>query len=105
MRTIFAAALAATLLAGCGAIGGGEKAAMIKACVESGETDANCSCVADNLEKNLDAETFKVVAGAMAASEEEGNDIMNGLPTDQQGAVMGALMTAGMSCMMGSTEG
>jgi len=42
----------------------------------------------------------------MAAGDEEGEKMMNELPVEKQGAVMGALMSAGMSCMMGgATEG
>jgi|GEM_PF-1724718 hypothetical protein len=106
MRTFVIAAVAALVLAGCGATGGGAKAAMVKACTDSGESDANCTCVADSLEKGLDADTFKLVATAMAAGDEEGEKMMNELPVEKQGAVMGALMSAGMSCMMGgATEG
>lgn len=106
MKKFVIAAVAALALAGCGAVGGGHKAAMVKSCTESGETEANCTCVADSLEKGLDADTFKLVATAMAAGEAEGEKMMNELPVEKQGAVMGALMSAGMSCMMGgATEG
>lgn len=106
MKKFVFAAAAALALAGCGAVGGGEKTAMVKSCTESGESEANCTCIADSLEKGLDADTFKVVASAMAAGEAEGEQMINDLPADKQGAVMGALMSAGMSCMMGAaTEG
>jgi hypothetical protein len=107
MRSIFVAAVAAIALSGCGAVGGGgEKAAMIKSCVTAGQTEKECQCVADGLEKGLDAETFKVVAKAMSIDEAEGQKMMEALPADKQGAVMGALMSSGMSCMMGgATEG
>ena len=106
MRTFVIAAVAALVLAGCGATGGGAKAAMVKACTDSGEAEANCTCVADSLEGSLDADTFKLVATAMASGDEEGEKMMNELPVEKQGAVMGALMSAGMSCMMGgATEG
>lgn len=101
MKNIVFAAVAALGLAGCGAMGGGEKASMVKACIDSGEAEADCTCIADSLEKGLDAETFKVVATAMAAGEEEGNALMEALPAEQQTAVMGQLMSAGMTCMMG----
>jgi hypothetical protein len=104
MKTYLLAAAAALVLAGCGAIGGGEKAAMVKSCVAGGESDANCTCIADKLEAALDKDTFKSVATAIAAGEEEGNAMMEALPADKQGAVMGALMTAGMTCMMGGAE-
>ena len=106
MKKFVFAALAAFALAGCGAAGGGAKAALVKACTDSGESDTSCTCVADSLEGSLDAETFKLVATAMAAGDEEGEKMMNDLPVEKQGAVMGALMSAGMSCMMGgATEG
>lgn len=106
MKKIVFAAVAALALAGCGAIGGGEKTAMIKSCTDSGESEANCTCIADSLEKGLDKETFSTVAKAMAAGEEAGEQMINELPVEKQGAVMGALMSAGMSCMMGgATEG
>ena len=41
----------------------------------------------------------------MAAGDEEGEKMMTELPVDKQGAVMGALMAAGMSCMMGGAGG
>jgi hypothetical protein len=102
MKKILFAAVAALALTACG---GSPKTAMVKACTESGESDANCTCIADSLEKNLDADTFKAVATAMAAGEEAGNKMMEELPAEKQGAVMGALMSAGMGCMMGGTEG
>lgn len=104
MKRIVMAAVAALVLAGCGAAGGA-KAAMVKACTESGESETNCTCIADSLEGSLDAATFKQVATAMAAGDEEGEKMMTELPVDKQGAVMGALMAAGMSCMMGGAGG
>lgn len=101
MKNMIFAAVSALALTGCGAIGGGEKAAMVKACTDSGEAEKDCTCIADSLEKGLDADTFKVVATAMAAGDAEGEKMMEALPADKQGAIMGALMSAGMSCMMG----
>jgi len=105
MKKFVFAAVAALALTGCGAIGGGEKVAMVKACTESGESQANCTCIADSLEKNLDKETFRMVATAMAAGEEKGSQMMDDIPADKQGAIMGAMMSAGMGCMMGGMEG
>ncbi len=105
MKMFVYAAVSALALAGCGAIGGGEKAAMVKTCTDSGESAKDCACIADSLEANLDAPTFKVVARAMAAGDAEGEQMMEELPPEQQGKIMGALMSAGMSCMMGGIEG
>lgn len=101
MKHIILAVVAALVLTGCGAIGGGQKAAMVKACTDSGEAETDCTCIADNLETSLDADTFKVVATAMAADEAAGEKMMEELSAEKQGAVMGALMSAGMTCMMG----
>lgn len=104
MKTFVFAAVAALALAGCGAIGGGEKAAMVKTCTEAGESEKDCTCIADSLEANLDKATFSTVARAMAAGEAEGEKMMEELPPEQQGKVMGALMSAGMGCMMGGAS-
>ena len=101
MKHIILAAVAALALTGCGAIGGGQKAAMVKACTDSGEAEKDCTCIADNLETSLDADTFKVVATAMVADDAAGEKMMEELSAEKQGAVMGALMSAGMTCMMG----
>lgn len=102
MKHIVLAAAAALMLAGCSAIGAGAKARMVKACTDNGEPAEDCTCIADNLEASLDADTFRLVAAAMSAGEAEGNQLMEELPADQQGALMGALMSAGMTCMMGA---
>jgi TIR domain len=82
------------------------RSAMVAACTDSGESLTNCTCIADSLEKGLDKESFKVVAAAMAAGEAEGEQMINELPTEKQGAVMGALMSAGLACMQsGETNG
>ena len=105
MKTFVYAAVSALALAGCGAVGGNPKSAMVKACTEGGDSEKNCTCIADSLEKNLDKPTFRVVANALAAGEEEGGKVMDELPAEQQTKIMGALMAAGMGCMMGGVVG
>lgn len=100
MRMAIVAGALALALAACGGTGG-SKSAMIKACTDAGEDQKMCSCIADGLEKNLDAKTFNTVARAMSKGEDEGQKIIENLPADEQGKVMGAMMSTGMACAFG----
>ncbi|MFN4024043.1 MAG: hypothetical protein ACK4MQ_04370 [Hyphomonas sp.] len=100
MRLAFAAGALALALAACGGTGGAN-AKMVKACTETGEDAELCSCLANGLEKNLDAKTFNTVANAMAAGDEVGEKIINDLPADEQAKIMGAMMSVGMTCAFG----
>jgi hypothetical protein len=100
MRKTVLSAVAAIALAGCGVIGGGPKTAMIKACTDGGESEKDCTCVADKLEKDLDSETFNVVAAALLLTEEEGGSLLETLPIEKQESVMVLLLSASASCTM-----
>lgn len=89
------------VLAACGASAGGDKAAIAKACVDGGEADKLCTCMADKLATDLDAKTLKTVATAMKAGEEKGAEMFAKLPADQQETIGKALMAAGFGCTMG----
>lgn len=103
MRMAFVAGALALALTACGGTGG-SKAAMVNACTDAGEDKAMCTCIADGLEENLDAKTFNTVASAMSKGDEEGQKMIEGLPADEQGKIMGAMMSVGMSCAFGGTE-
>jgi flagellar hook-basal body complex protein FliE len=96
--------LAGVMALGLAACGGGGKAELVKACVDSGEDEQICNCMGDKLEADLDSGTFKKVAKAMAAGEEKGQEMIENMPADEQGEVMTAMMGAGMSCQMGAAE-
>lgn len=100
MRMAIAAGALALALAACGGTGG-SKSAMIKACTDAGEDAKMCSCLADGLEKNLDAKTFNTVAKAMAQGEDKGEEMIKNLPAEEQGKIMGAMMSVGMQCAFG----
>ncbi len=102
MKKFVLAGVMALGLAACG--GGGGKAQLVKSCVESGEDEKMCNCMADKLEADLDSGTFKQVSKAMAAGEEKGQEMIENLPADEQSEIMTALMGAGMSCAMGAME-
>ena len=103
MRTAIVAGAMALALAACGGTGGA-KASMVKACTDAGEDQAMCTCIADGLEKNLDAKTFNTVAKAMAQGEEEGGKALEALPAEEQSKIMGAMMSVGMTCAFGGGE-
>ena len=100
MRMAIMAGALALALTACGGTGG-SKASMVKACTDAGEDKAMCSCIADGLEKSLDAKTFNTVAKAMAQGEEKGGEVLDNLPADEQSKIMGAMMSVGMSCAFG----
>lgn len=100
MRLAILAGALALALTACGGTGG-SKAAMVKSCTDAGEDSAMCTCIADGLEKNLDAKTFNTVAKAMAAAEGAGDDMIESLPAEDQTKIMGAMMSVGMTCAFG----
>lgn len=103
MRMAILAGALALAITACGGTGGA-KASMVNACTEAGEDKAMCACIADGLEKNLDAKTFNTVAKAMAQGEEKGGEAIESLPAEQQSKIMGAMMTVGMSCAFGGSS-
>ncbi|PKP80686.1 MAG: hypothetical protein CVT79_13780 [Alphaproteobacteria bacterium HGW-Alphaproteobacteria-18] len=100
MRMAILAGALALAVTACGGTGGA-KASMVKSCIDAGEDKAMCTCLADGLEKNLDAKTFSTVAKAMAQGDDKGGEIIEKLPADQQGKIMGAMMSTGMQCAFG----
>jgi len=83
MRKIILAAASLALLAGCGMIGGqSDKQALVATCVEKGESEATCTCVADALEKNLSPELYKKVAQAAGREKQDMIEFMSGLPVE-----------------------
>lgn len=100
MRMAILTSALALALAACGGTGGA-KASMVKACTDAGEEQAMCTCIADGLEKNLDAKTFNTVAKAMEQGEEDGGAAIEALPVEEQSKIMGAMMSVGMTCAFG----
>jgi hypothetical protein len=88
------------LAAACGQ-SGGAKADLIKSCVDSGEDETLCTCLADGLEEQLDAKLFRKIAAEAARTGEPDDAFLESLPADEQGAVLGAMMSTGMTCAFG----
>lgn len=83
MRVLIVAASALVVLSGCGGMGGlSDKQALVATCIEKGEAEATCACVADALEKNLPPELFKKVAQAAGREKQDMVEYMSGLPVE-----------------------
>lgn len=80
MRVLIVAASALFVLAGCG--GQSDKQALVSTCIENGESEATCSCVASALEKNLSPELFKKVAQAAGRDKQNMDEYLDTLPIE-----------------------
>lgn len=79
MKKILLAGAAAFALAACGG-GGGDKATLVKSCVEDGEKDkAACGCMADVLQANLSKDTFKIAVKAAEAGDMESAELQTAM--------------------------
>jgi hypothetical protein len=89
-KTILAIGVA-LFMAACGAAPNA-KSAMIKKCVEGGETEAICTCVATEMETTLEPEIFKAMTLEAEGKSEEAQKIMQSLPLGKQlGAATGMI--------------
>ncbi|MBA4226758.1 MAG: hypothetical protein C0456_09005 [Hyphomonas sp.] len=100
MRMAIVAGALALALTACGGTGAA-KASIVKACTESAADNAMCTCIADGLEKTLDAKTFNTVGKAMAKGEEKGGEVLDKLPASEKAKIEGAMMSVGMQCAFG----
>ena len=57
--------LAGVMALGLAACGGGGKAQLAKACVDSGEDEKMCNCMADVMKANLSKDTFNLAVKAV----------------------------------------
>lgn len=105
MKRLFSVLIVTLAAAACGGGTGGARADMVRSCVDSGEDEALCSCLAEGLEGELDPKLFKKIAAEAAKSGDSNDDFLDTLPAEEQGAVLGALMSVGMSCALGSMGG
>ena len=100
MKKIYLAGLGLFALAACGG-GGGDRAAIVNACVEDGGSNQEtCECMADAAEENLDDELYSMLADAAREGEEAAEEIMGELNSEQQTQFMSFAMQAGMTCGM-----
>jgi hypothetical protein len=101
VKIIHIAPAALLFLAACGGAGG-DKQAIVDACVEDGSSDkATCECMADAAEKNLDKELFGKLAKAARQGSDKAQDMMEDLKPEEQTQFMSFAMQAAMTCGMG----
>lgn len=70
------------VLAGCGAMGPSDKQVLVSTCIEQGEAESTCKCVAEALEKNLSPELFSTVAQKMGREKQSLIDVSMSLEVD-----------------------
>ena len=80
-RVSLAAVAVLVLAAGCSE-GGAGKEAWIKQCAKGGDDRKTCTCVADDLQKNLDHQAFKAMLLDAEGKPEEANRIRDKMPVD-----------------------
>lgn len=101
MKLIHSAPAALLFIAACGGAGG-DKQAIVDACVADGSSDkATCECMADAAEEKLDGKLFGMLADAARKGSDASDDMLNDLTPEQQGQFMSFAMQAAMTCGMG----
>lgn len=88
------AAAGALLLSACG----GDKSAMVSACVKDGTDRKVCDCVATELETKLDKDVFHAMALGAQGKDEASEKAMEGLSMEQKFSVATGAMAAAMKC-------
>ena len=101
MPRVTLAALAVLVLAVDCSEGGAGKEAWIKQCAKGGDDRKTCTCVADDLQKNLDHPAFKAMILDAEGKPEEANRIRDKMPVDRQMAAMNVAMKAAGKCASG----
>ncbi|WP_300379482.1 hypothetical protein [Henriciella sp.] len=101
MKKVYLAGLGLFALAACGG-GGGDRAAIVNACVEDGSSNQEtCECMADAAKENLDDELYSMLADAAREGADGAEEIMSDLDSEQQSQFMKFAMQAGTTCSMG----
>jgi hypothetical protein len=85
MRVAIAVAAAVLGLSACGGGFGrpSDKQALVADCIEDGEAEATCTCIADALEAKLEPELFQKVAQAVGRENQDMLEYMSGLPAEE----------------------
>ncbi len=99
MKLAILAVLATLALASCG--GTGNREALVDACMEGGESEANCTCLANAADEELDAKLYGKLVEVTKVGDEKAAEIMSGLTTEQQGQLFSFAMAAAVSCGAG----
>ena len=100
MMKYFVATAAVATLAACGG-GGGDRQAIIDACMQDGGSDqATCECMADSAKENLDGALYSKFAKAAKTGGEDANEMLSDLKAEEQSQFMTFVMQAAVKCGM-----
>lgn len=100
MKKVIIASVMAIGLAACGG-GGGDKAALVKACLDDGDgTQKECECMADAFVKDLDPKVLDLIVEASKAEDSEAAVMagMGELEPEQLQSMMTVMMGAAGTC-------
>ncbi len=102
MKNMIIASVFALGLAACGG-GGGDKAALVKSCLDDGSTDeATCTCMADLAVDKLDPKLVNILVEATEADDEDAYMMskMGELSPEEMTSFMTVMMSAATECGM-----
>lgn len=89
--------VSALILAGCSQ---SPKAKLEAKCLESGESQVQCSCLANAASKNLDGEQLDFLVTIIESEEDEGNilDQVSGMSLSDAAALIGVMEKVANEC-------
>lgn len=100
MLKYFMATAAVMTLAACGG-GGGDRQAIVDACMQDGGSDkATCECLADSAKENLDGALYSKFAKAAKSGSDQADEMLNDLKPEEQSQFMTFVMQAAVKCGM-----
>ena len=101
IRLVMAAGAALMMASACGAVGGGDKQALVDACVKEGEPREQCECIASAMEKHMDKDLLHAAALEAQGKSEEAQKLAEKVGPDKAMASATAAMGPMMQCAIG----
>lgn len=99
MKKAILVSVAAIALASCGGVSNNQ--ALVDACMDGGESEANCTCLANAADEELDAKLYGKLVEVTRVGDEKAAEIMSGLTPEQQSQLFSFAMSAAISCSAG----
>ncbi|HEX5007883.1 MAG TPA: hypothetical protein VFV70_12265 [Hyphomonadaceae bacterium] len=104
IRIVMAATAALVMSSACGAVGGGDKQAIVNECVKQGDDRKQCECIATAMEKHMDKDLFHAAALEVQGKSDEAQKIAEKVGPDKAMASATAAMGPMMQCAMGGSS-
>jgi hypothetical protein len=102
IRIVTAAGAALVLSCACGAVGGGDKQAIVDECVKQGDDRKQCECIATAMEQHMDKDLFHAAALEAQGKSEEAQKLAEKIGPHKAMASATAAMGPMMQCAMGA---